>query len=212
MNPRGCCSRKGDRAMRKGLDMSLPENHLMGRKFDMVTVSGPPSRMPGTHYAVSGEWVYPCLCDCGAEANITRSWLISGTPVSCGCRKRSKAKEYSTIHGQSGTRLYRIWCGMKQRCSNPKNKSFADYGGRGVRVCPGWSEFLGFHAWAVSAGYRDDLSIDRINNDGNYEPGNCRWATPKEQASNQRPNPAIVAKMKQKRWGGRGTRGVPGGR
>lgn len=76
---------------------------------------------------------------------------------------------------------------MKQRCTNPNKINYARYGGRGIKVCSEWMEsFEAFYEWATTHGYKDDLSLDRINNDGNYEPGNCRWATPKEQAANRR--------------------------
>jgi hypothetical protein len=82
-------------------------------------------------------------------------------------------------------RIYVIWKAMRQRCNNPKNDGYHRYGGRGITVCAEWLIFENFYAWAMSHGYADNLSIDRINNDGNYEPSNCRWATPKEQASNR---------------------------
>jgi hypothetical protein len=95
----------------------------------------------------------------------------------------------SKIHGKSraGSRLYRIWKNMKTRCFNQKVKSYKDYGGRGITICDEWcNSFEAFETWALSNGYADDLTIDRINNDWNYCPDNCKWATKKEQANNKR--------------------------
>ena len=89
------------------------------------------------------------------------------------------------VHGGSYTRLYRIWCAMKNRCLNPNNESFYRYGQRGISVCGEWETFRGFQKWAMANGYQDDLTIDREDNDGDYCPGNCRWITLKEQQNNR---------------------------
>lgn len=89
-------------------------------------------------------------------------------------------------HGLTHTRLYTIWSSMRQRCNSPQYKSFKDYGGRGIKICEEWDDFQSFYDWAMANGYADDLSIDRIDNDGNYEPSNCQWIALKDQQGNRR--------------------------
>lgn len=89
-------------------------------------------------------------------------------------------------HGQSGTKLHYVWIEMRQRCSNPEHRRFSLYGARGIKVCNEWQLFEVFYKWAKSSGYQEGLSLDRIDNDGNYEPNNCRWATQIQQVNNTR--------------------------
>ena len=99
----------------------------------------------------------------------------------------------SYTHGLSGTRIYHIWEGIKKRCYNQNEKCYCHYGGRGIIVCDEWEDdFLAFYRWAMANGYSDELTIDRIDNDGNYEPSNCRWATTKEQSTNRRNNQYVT--------------------
>lgn len=137
--------------------------------------------------AATGTRYWHCKCDCGVERKVCDSSLKSGLSVSCGHDRPHQVSERVRTHGLSKTIEYKIWGGMVNRCHNPKNSSYPRYGARGVSVCEQWRRFENFLA---DMGPRPSplYSIDRYpNNDGNYEPGNCRWATAKEQVRNRRP-------------------------
>lgn len=153
---------------------------LTGRKFHRLEVIS----NAGTNK--HGAQMWNCLCECGSFTCVPSQNLKSGNTKSCGCWKRNTVKTASITHGQAQTRIYRIWNNMKQRCQNPNIPQYKQYGARGIRVCEEWQQFEPFFQWATANGYTEHLSIDRINNDGDYAPDNCRWATSKEQAHNTR--------------------------
>lgn len=137
------------------------------------------------------QTVWVCKCDCGNFSNVQASNLKHNNVRSCGCILREMKP--ALIHGQHGTRLYEIWHSMKQRCYLPTVRPYSNYGGRGITVCDEWlHDFQAFYDWAMANGYRDDLTIDRKDTNGNYEPSNCRWATKKEQSNNKRNNRYIT--------------------
>jgi hypothetical protein len=113
--------------------------------------------------------------------------------------KRDEKGRFKTKHGCKGTKLYRVWCSMKERCNNPNNKSYSRYGGRGITICEDWMlSFEKFNEWAINNGYSENLTIDRKNNNGNYEPSNCRWITISEQNRNYSRNHLITYKGQTK--------------
>lgn len=158
---------------------------LTGQKFGRLTViKRAESRAEVT------RWL--CLCECGKETIVGYPNLANGHTKSCGCYNSELVKKRSVTHGMRNTRLYEIWKGMKNRCENPNEPSYMNYGGRGICVCAEWHKPEVFMEWALENGYSDKLTIDRINYNGNYEPGNCRWATAKEQGRNKRNNFVIA--------------------
>ena len=131
--------------------------------------------------------MYNCNCDCGNKATVWVESLKNGSTRSCGCLRREVVTAKNTKHGQRYTRLYRIWLGMKSRCYIKSQSGYKYYGAKGVTICAEWlNDFDAFRLWAKSNGYKDNLSIDRINPFGNYEPENCKWSTTLEQEHNKR--------------------------
>lgn len=158
---------------------------VIGAKFNRLTVLSHDSCR-----SVGKRQYYICQCECRGKDSIKSvrlDCLKNGNTKSCGCAHKDKKNLQNIKHGLKGTRIYDIWCDMKKRCYNPKNHKYKDYGGRGIKVCDEWlNNPKTFYDWSMENGYEDHLTIDRINNDGNYCPLNCRWTTRKNQCRNRR--------------------------
>lgn len=146
---------------------------MIGERFGYLVVIG---KQPGPK-------VWICKCDCGRETVATRTYLVTGRKRSCGCLR---AKGNHRTHGMAGTPEHKVWKGIIKRCTNPNSQDFAEYGARGITICPEWrNDFARFFAH-IGPRPSPSHSIDRIDNNRGYEPGNVRWSTPAEQSNNRR--------------------------
>lgn len=169
----------------RGHNTKMDDPKYIGQRFGKLTVIG----FEYDEHTASVKW--KCKCDCGNERTDFPFRIKSSQVDKCiECATKESAERASKIntrHGMSGSRIYNIWSGMIARCYNPSSDSYKYYGGRGIKICDDWREsFEAFYAWAITHGYQEDLTIDRLDFNGNYEPDNCRWATYKQQAENKR--------------------------
>lgn len=164
----------------------------VGDRFGrLVVVSGPLGHRDSRGVRVT---YYECRCDCGTVKPINAGGLLRGTIQSCRCLHRQRTSETSKKHGRTPAQLYGVWQAMKRRCRNENDPRFHRYGGRGIRVCPEWeSSYEAFRDWAFAHGYHLGLTIERNDNDGDYCPTNCRWATWVEQSHNKQTSFLITA-------------------
>jgi len=159
---------------------------LTGKKIGRLLV------IQRSGYAGSKHIKWLCECKCGKKVFVSGDSLRQHATQSCGCLCKEQVSKAKTKHGDAKKRLYTIWGLMKRRCDNINCKDYKDYGGRGIKICNEWREYLSFKQWALDNGYTNDLSIERKNVNGNYEPDNCCWATQKEQQNNKRNNKSIT--------------------
>jgi hypothetical protein len=159
---------------------------LTGKRFGRLTVLS--LHKSGRHSTWS------CICDCGKKVIVRADSLRNGHTQSCGCYNRDVSKITNYRHGvcQSNKHLYLIWKGIKYRCSSKHYKGYNRYGGRGIRLCLEWQNLMNFYNWAIRHGYTEELQIDRIDNDGDYCPENCRWVTAKQNGCNRSDNKRII--------------------
>lgn len=163
----------------------MPPSSLIGRRFGRLTVQS------YSHSSKSGSPLWNCVCDCGCLAICSSPNLYSGNTKSCGCIKREITSSRSRTHGATGTPEYRVWYHIIGRCTSKGDPAYHNYGGRGIAVCDEWKN--SFESFFSCVGKRPSSlhTLDRIDNNGNYEPGNVRWATRKEQANNLRRNTIV---------------------
>lgn len=154
---------------------------ITGRKFGRLTALEP-KREKGKAI----KW--RCKCECGTEKIVRSTVLINGHTRSCGCLLKEKTGERARKHGLGKTKLYTTWKGMRARCQNRNCVHYKNYGGRGISICAEWDDFKIFYIWSLKNGYKDELTLDRIDNDGNYSPDNCRWVSLETQANNKSTN------------------------
>lgn len=170
--------------MTQFIDLPKKSKNIAGQRFGRLVALGPVGYQ---HTSIS--WL--CQCDCGKQTAVITRNLRNGNTKSCGCRRIDILVGANTIHSMSKTKIFHIWRSMIQRCCNPKVRSYPDYGGRGIKVCPEWQDsFKEFydHVSNLPSYGEKGYTLDRIFNDGDYEPGNVKWSTTAEQHRNTRHN------------------------
>lgn len=163
--------------------------NIVGMRFGKLTVVARANEDRISSTGKSAMWT--CICDFGKTVDVLGTSLRRGHTRSCGCLAHLRRVIAQRKHGGCNEKLYRVWASMKQRCTNVNDKRYHRYGGRGISFCDEWKDYSAFSDWAKNNGYSDGLCLDRINNDGNYEPNNCRWVTNKENCNNMSRNVLI---------------------
>lgn len=153
----------------------------IGRRFHRLTILKEVDKRNGRRY-------FSCLCDCGNIKEHRLTSMTFGAIKSCGCLRNEQNRSVAITHGKWGKRIYWTWHSMKSRVLDKNQKHYKHYGGRGIKICNEWLKFELFYEWAINNGYKDDLTIERVDNDGDYEPSNCTFIPLKDQNKNKRNN------------------------
>jgi len=170
---------------------------LTGQKFGRLTVIAKSK-------TENGRSAWLCNCDCGRQSKVQSFDLINGKTKSCGCLQGKRSHGLSRGDNGKHMPLYKVWVQMRQRCLNANNVNFKNYGGRGIKIYKEWESYKNFYDWAITSGYEKGLTIERINNDGNYDPANCTWIPQSKQPDNLRSNRYITfngANWTLRKWG-----------
>ena len=153
---------------------------MVGKKFGRLLILS-------EYRSKTGRKMFNCKCECGNLTKVFASNILRkpANTKSCGCLRKEVTRETKTKHKGSGTHLFYVWCGMRDRCRNKNSTIFEHYGGKGIKICAEWEDFKSFRTWALLNGYKKNLTIERIDNNGNYTPNNCCWATMQVQVINK---------------------------
>ncbi len=166
--------------------LPLSKREYVNQRFGQLTIVENPIRTNGSRFVTA-------KCDCGTVRVFRLYDILKKDSTSCGCVKIAMLKDRVSKHQLTQHKLYRVWCGIKERCNNPNHDMYIHYGQRGINICEQWAnDFPPFYNWAISNGWIDGLTIDRVNNDLGYSPENCRMATRTEQQRNKRTNNMVT--------------------